>query len=164
MLERLVFYLEGHKILLFGSFSLQPKNERNLNFFDQNHGPTPFWKYRFFANQEQEVQRLLQSWFKTTYIVFYNNISAGHTSLLEIQRLQLAGSSSTVFADNLILDFSRTFLIFKTDVFIVYKDSFLCRRSQDTLFWLFCLKPKNEEISIFDLNFHFSAKIMCYPL
>ena len=36
--------------------------------------------------QEQEVQRLLQSWFKTTYIVSYNNISAGHTSLPQVYR------------------------------------------------------------------------------
>ena len=41
---------------------------------------------RSHFNQEQEVQRLLQSWFKTTYIVFYNHISAGHTSLLQVYR------------------------------------------------------------------------------
>ena len=39
---------------------------------------------RSFLEQEREVQRLLQSWFKTTCIVFYNNISAGHTSLLQV--------------------------------------------------------------------------------
>ena len=40
------------------------------------------------TNQEREVQRLLQSWFKTTCIVFYNNIPrpAGHTSLLQVYR------------------------------------------------------------------------------
>ena len=37
-------------------------------------------------NQEREVQRLLQSWFKTTCIVFSNNISAGHTSLRQVYR------------------------------------------------------------------------------
>ena len=41
---------------------------------------------RFITSQEREVQRLLQSWFKTTCIVFYNNISAGHTSLLQVYR------------------------------------------------------------------------------
>ena len=35
---------------------------------------------------------------------------ADQISFLEIQRLQLAGSSSTVFADNLILRFVRIFL------------------------------------------------------
>ena len=38
------------------------------------------------TNQEREVQRLLQSWFKTTCIVFYNNIPAGQTSLLQVYR------------------------------------------------------------------------------
>ena len=37
-------------------------------------------------NQEWEVQRLLQSWFQTRCIVFYNNISAGRTSLLQVYR------------------------------------------------------------------------------
>ena len=41
-------------------------------------------KKNFLEYQEREVQRLLQSWFKTTCIVFYNNISAGHTSLLQV--------------------------------------------------------------------------------
>ena len=41
----------------------------------------------FSKNEKsKEVQRLLQSWFKTTCIVFYNNISAGHTSLLQVYR------------------------------------------------------------------------------
>ena len=41
----------------------------------------------FKWSKTQEVQRLLQSWFKTTNIVFfYNNISAGHTSLLQVYR------------------------------------------------------------------------------
>ena len=40
------------------------------------------------TNQEREVQRLLQSWFETTCIVFYNNIPrpAGHTSLLQVYK------------------------------------------------------------------------------
>ena len=40
------------------------------------------WQKRDEKYQEREVQRLLQSWFKTTCIVFYNNISAGHTEIL----------------------------------------------------------------------------------
>ena len=51
------------------------------------------WNFRCFKDlsicmqcQEREVQRLLQSWFKTTCIVFCNNISAGHTSLLQVYR------------------------------------------------------------------------------
>ena len=43
-------------------------------------------RWRHIRNQEREVQRLLQSWSKTTCIVFYNNISAGHTSLLQVYR------------------------------------------------------------------------------
>ena len=45
-------------------------------------------KYNSFIlkKQEQEVHRLLQSWSKTTYMVFYNNISVGHTSLLQVYR------------------------------------------------------------------------------
>ena len=43
--------------------------------------------HHLFRGQEREVQRLLQSWFKTTCIVsFLNNISAGHTSLLQVYR------------------------------------------------------------------------------
>ena len=38
------------------------------------------------GKQEREVRRLQQSWFKTTCIVFYNNMSAGHTSLLQVYR------------------------------------------------------------------------------
>ena len=34
--------------------------------------------------REREVRRLQQSWFKKTCIVFYNSISAGHTSLLQV--------------------------------------------------------------------------------
>ena len=61
---------------------------------------TFFWIWGIFAiftvkiqtvdwvskQQEREVRRLQQSWFKTTCIVFYNNISAGHTSLLQVYR------------------------------------------------------------------------------
>ena len=47
-------------------------------------------------NQEREVQRLLQSWFKTRCIVFYNNISAGHTSLLQVYRLNWCSNHNII--------------------------------------------------------------------
>ena len=40
----------------------------------------------WICKQEREVRRLQQSWVKTTCIVFYNNISAGDTSLLQVYR------------------------------------------------------------------------------
>ena len=49
------------------------------------------------CNQEREVQRLLQSWFKTTCIIFYNNISAGHTSLLQVYRCYWTYVGITIF-------------------------------------------------------------------
>ena len=37
-------------------------------------------------NQKREVQRLLQSWSEQRVLFLHNNISAGHTSLLQVYR------------------------------------------------------------------------------
>ena len=54
-------------------------------------------------NQEREVQRLLQSWFKTRCIVFYNNISAGHTSLLQVYRLNWCSNHNIIQMENVAI-------------------------------------------------------------
>ena len=69
-----------------GGCSCVKENRRNVVVVvvgakEKIDSPNPASPFEFRSlgekNQEQEVQRLPQSWFKTTFIVFYNNISAG---------------------------------------------------------------------------------------
>ena len=73
----------GGKILA-GSQNPDPISDQKCHFSNPFSGLVPKKKCHHYL--EREVQRLLQSWFKATCIVFYNNISAGHTSLLQVYR------------------------------------------------------------------------------